>query len=154
MFLESSILIDGLLHSTISSIERFLRKEVSRGALFRLVRSKADLGKIQEYRDTLRRSLDLFGVGLKHACGTEFSCSDATPHFSFSLTSPSGRLPLSLLTSTKRYCWSFSATERRRIPKRQAFPSLLPPRSTKRMYQSLQRHPFRPSGKTNRQSLP
>ncbi|EDR07261.1 uncharacterized protein LACBIDRAFT_328103 [Laccaria bicolor S238N-H82] len=53
--------LQGLL-GTISSIERFLRKEVSRGALFRLVRSKADLGKIQEYRDTLRRSLDLFGL--------------------------------------------------------------------------------------------
>jgi hypothetical protein len=133
------------LYSTISSIERFSRKEISRGALFRLVRNKTDLGKIQEYRDTLRRSLDLFGVGLKHACATELSCSNATPHFSSSLTSPSGRLPLSSLSSTRRYSWSFSAIERKIIPKRQALPSLLPPRSTKRMYQLLQWYPFRPS---------
>ena len=59
------------LYSTLLSTERFLCKEVSRGPAARLLRSKTDLGKIQEYRDALRRALDKFVVRLKYACATE-----------------------------------------------------------------------------------
>ena len=59
------------LYSALSSIKRFLRKEVSRRPAARSLRSKTDLGKIQEYRDALRRPLDKFVVCLKYACATE-----------------------------------------------------------------------------------
>ena len=54
------------LYSALSSTKRFLCKEVSRGLAARLLRSKTDLKKIQEYCDALRRTLDKFEVCVCH----------------------------------------------------------------------------------------
>ena len=70
-FFPLQIKLTLFLYSALSSIKHFLCKEVSRGPAARFLRSKTDLGKIQEYRDALRRPLDKFEVCLKHACATE-----------------------------------------------------------------------------------
>jgi hypothetical protein len=48
----------------LASIERFANKEVSRGLIMRIIMYKSDLGTIQEFREKLRQSLDIFGVGV------------------------------------------------------------------------------------------
>jgi hypothetical protein len=52
---------------TLASIERFANKEISRGLIMRIIMHKSDLGKIQEFRERLRQSLDIFGVGVNIA---------------------------------------------------------------------------------------
>ncbi|KAF9464049.1 hypothetical protein BDZ94DRAFT_1356243 [Collybia nuda] len=56
--------LDGVreLLKTLSSIERFAMKETSRNFFIRMIRHKSDQGKIQEFRETLRQSLDVFGL--------------------------------------------------------------------------------------------
>ena len=46
------------------SIEQFAKKKVSRNMIMRLIMRKSDVGSVQEFRETLRHSLDLFGVGI------------------------------------------------------------------------------------------
>jgi hypothetical protein len=51
-----------MLPRTLTSIEQFAKKKLSRGMIMRIIKHQSDLGKIQEFRETLRQSLDLFGV--------------------------------------------------------------------------------------------
>jgi hypothetical protein len=48
----------------LSSIEQFAKKKVDRNMIMRLIMRKSDLGTIQEFRETLKQSLDLFGVSV------------------------------------------------------------------------------------------
>ena len=47
---------------TLTSIERFARKEVSRNVVLHLITHNFELVKIQEFRDALRHSLGVFNV--------------------------------------------------------------------------------------------
>jgi len=47
----------------LSEIEKFAENEASRNKVIRIIKYKADLDTIQEYREKLRQSLDIFGVG-------------------------------------------------------------------------------------------
>ena len=70
-FFCSRIKLTLSLYSALSSTKLFLCKEVYRGSAARLLRSKTDLGKIQEYHDALRRPVDKFVVCVKYTCATE-----------------------------------------------------------------------------------
>ncbi|RDB24523.1 hypothetical protein Hypma_008331 [Hypsizygus marmoreus] len=50
------------LISTLSSIKKFAKKHASRNFLVRMMLHKHDLAQIQEYRESLRHALDLFGL--------------------------------------------------------------------------------------------
>lgn len=60
----SADLLDNLqeLLKTLTAIERFAKKKVSRNVVMRVIMRQSDLGTIQEFRETLRQSLDLFGL--------------------------------------------------------------------------------------------
>jgi hypothetical protein len=49
-------------HRTLQSINLFVEAQLRRGALRRVVFSKGDLGKIQEYRERLNAAMALFEV--------------------------------------------------------------------------------------------
>ncbi|PFH49082.1 hypothetical protein AMATHDRAFT_63889 [Amanita thiersii Skay4041] len=50
------------LVSILTDIERFARKGTGRGMVMGMLRSRADQGKIQEYREKLRQSMGIFGL--------------------------------------------------------------------------------------------
>ena len=50
---------------TLASIEQFAKKKVSRNMIMRLIMRKSDAGTVQEFRETLRHSLDIFGVSIE-----------------------------------------------------------------------------------------
>ncbi|GLB44713.1 hypothetical protein LshimejAT787_1800500 [Lyophyllum shimeji] len=50
------------LVKTLAEIERFATKETSRNTIIRIIKHKADLDTIKEYREKLRHSLDVFGL--------------------------------------------------------------------------------------------
>ncbi|KAF9458863.1 hypothetical protein BDZ94DRAFT_1312902 [Collybia nuda] len=60
----STALLDNLeaLVRTLSSIYSYAKKETKRNLLIRIIKHKSDQGKIIEYREALRQSLDLFGL--------------------------------------------------------------------------------------------
>jgi len=51
-----------LVHSTLVSIDKYTRKQVSRNFFLRMTFAKGDVGRVQEYRERLRQSLDVFWV--------------------------------------------------------------------------------------------
>jgi hypothetical protein len=53
-----------MLPRTLTSIERFAKKKLFRNMIMRVIMHQSDLGTIQEFRETLRQSLDLFGVSM------------------------------------------------------------------------------------------
>jgi len=50
------------LVDTLYSIQKLAKKEAKRNALVRMFKYQSDAGKILEYRERLRQSLDLFGI--------------------------------------------------------------------------------------------
>ena len=57
---------------TLASIEQFAKKKVSRNIVMRLIMRKSDIGTVQEFREMLRHSLDLFGVSIDEITMTDF----------------------------------------------------------------------------------
>ena|SRR5260221_6040635 len=51
-----------MFNSTLTSIDKFTRKQASRNFFLRMTFAKGDIGRIQEYRERLRQSLDVFWV--------------------------------------------------------------------------------------------
>jgi len=47
-------------HSTLTSIHEFTRKQASRNFFLRMTFAKGDTERVQEYRERLRESLDVF----------------------------------------------------------------------------------------------
>ncbi|KAF8071474.1 hypothetical protein FPV67DRAFT_1666967 [Lyophyllum atratum] len=50
------------LTETLADIQQFAKKEASRTTILRMIKHKADLDAIKEYREKLRQSLDVFGL--------------------------------------------------------------------------------------------
>ena len=50
------------VHSTLTAIDEFTRKQASRNFFLRIIFAKGDAGRVQEYRERLRQSLDIFWV--------------------------------------------------------------------------------------------
>jgi len=50
------------LVGTLAKVERFAKKHASKHAIMGIIKSKSDVGTILEYRESLRQSLDLFGL--------------------------------------------------------------------------------------------
>ena len=57
---------------TLASIEEFAKKKVSRNMIMRLIMRKSDVGTVQEFRETLRHSLDIFGVSIDEFSDNDF----------------------------------------------------------------------------------
>lgn len=50
------------INRTLTSIEQYAKKELKRNIITRVIKHNSGQGKIFEYREMLRQSLDLFGV--------------------------------------------------------------------------------------------
>lgn len=76
------------LHRILAEIEKFARKHVKRNRLVRFIQHKSDVGRIQQYRERLRHSLDVFGVNVKRYSTMISEDIDLSPlpAYSFSLT--------------------------------------------------------------------
>jgi hypothetical protein len=53
-----------ILPSTLASIERFVKREVKKNIIMRVITRKDSLQKIREFRGTLRYNLGLLGVNM------------------------------------------------------------------------------------------
>ncbi|KAG5735557.1 hypothetical protein E4T56_gene11081 [Termitomyces sp. T112] len=50
------------LLETLEEISEFMKAQASKNKVLRIIQAKSDVGVIQEYRDRLRQSLDVFGL--------------------------------------------------------------------------------------------
>jgi hypothetical protein len=54
------------LSRTLTKIERFAKKHASRNTFMGIIKHQSAIGTIQEFRESLRQSLDVFGVSFNN----------------------------------------------------------------------------------------